>query len=96
MEWLGALAPAEEIYTPDWLVHQRRSLPRRGRPFWLVAVEGNEVIGLGRDVLQVFDGGPGRRRTWVGVRPDRRGQGVGTMLWTRSRTTPVRPVVATL
>ena len=82
MEWLGALAPAEEIYTADWLVHQRRSLPRRGRPFWLVAVEGNEVIGLGRDVLEVFDGGPGRRRTWVGVRPDRRGQGVGTMVWT--------------
>ena len=80
-EWLDALAPAEDVYTPALLVHQRRMAPARGRPLWLVAIHGGKPVGLGRDEPQIFGSRPGLRRTWVGVRPDVRRQGIGSRLW---------------
>lgn len=80
-EWLDPLAPAEDVYTAALLVHQRRMLPGRSRPSWVVAVLDNEPVGLGRDEPQIFGGRPGLRRTWVGVRPELRGQGIGSRLW---------------
>jgi mycothiol synthase len=82
-EWLAGLAPAEEVVTALWIVHQRRMLPARKRPLWLVAVVNGEPVGLGRDDPQIFGGTPGLRRTWVGVRPELRRRGVGSQLWWR-------------
>lgn len=80
-EWLDALAPAEEVYTAASLLHQRRRLPARRRPLWLVALADGELVGLGRDEPQIFGSRPGLRRVWVGVRPDVRGRGIGSRLW---------------
>jgi len=80
-EWLDKLAPADDVYTAAYLIHERRVPPRRERPVWLVAVLNGEPVGLGRDEPQVFGGRPGLRRTWVGVRPDCRRRGIGTRLW---------------
>ena len=80
-EWLDALAPAEDVYTPALLVHQRRMAPARRRPLWRVAVLDGEPVGVGRDEPQIFGGTPGVRRTWVGVRPDLRRRGIGSRLW---------------
>ncbi|MDQ6673180.1 MAG: GNAT family N-acetyltransferase [Chloroflexota bacterium] len=80
-EWLGALAPAEEVYTAASLLHQRRMLPARRRPLWLVAVVDGQPVGLGRDEPQIFGDRPGLRRTWVGVRVDLRRRGLGSRLW---------------
>jgi GNAT superfamily N-acetyltransferase len=80
-EWLDALAPAEDVYTAALLVHQRRMLPARRRPVWLVALRDGEPVGLGREEPQIFGSRPGLRRTWVGVRPDLRRQGIGSRLW---------------
>ncbi|MGI9147531.1 MAG: GNAT family N-acetyltransferase [Chloroflexota bacterium] len=80
-EWLTALAPAEDVYTAASLMHQRRMLPARRRPRWLVAVVDGQLVGLGRDEPQIFGGQPGLRRTWVGVRADFRRRGLGSQLW---------------
>ena len=80
-EWLDGLAPAEDVYTPALLVHQRRMLPARRRPLWLVAVLDGEPVGIGRDEPQIFGSTPGVRRTWIGVRPDLRHRGIGSRLW---------------
>jgi GNAT superfamily N-acetyltransferase len=80
-EWLDALAPAEDVFTPAVVVHQRRMLPAREHPLWLVAVVDGEPVGLGRDEPQIFGSRPGLRRTWVGVRPDLRRRGIGSRLW---------------
>lgn len=80
-EWLDSLAPAEDVYTGASLVHQRRMLPVRGRPIWLVALVDGEQIGLGREEPQIFGGRPGLRRTWIGVRADLRRRGIGSRLW---------------
>lgn len=80
-EWLDPLAPADDVYTGAVLTHQRRMLPARKRPRWLVAVVDGEPVGLGRDEPQIFGGRPGLRRTWVGVRPDFRRRGIGSQLW---------------
>jgi len=82
-EWLDLLAPAEDVYTAASLVHQRRMLPGRRRPQWLVAVLDGARVGLGRDEPQIFGGRPGLRRAWVGVRPDLRRRGRGSQLWQR-------------
>ena len=80
-EWLDALAPAEDVYTPALLIHQRRMLPVRRRPLWMVALLDGEPVGLGRDEPQIFGGRLARRRTWIGVRPDLRQRGIGSRLW---------------
>jgi GNAT superfamily N-acetyltransferase len=80
-EWLDRLAPAEDVYTADLLIHQRRMLPARRRPLWLVAVLKGEPVGLAREEPQIFGSRPGLRRTWVGVRPDLRRRGIGGRLW---------------
>lgn len=80
-EWVDSLAPAEDVYNAALLLHQRRMLPARRRPLWLVAVLAGEPVGLGREEPQIFGGRPGLRRTWVGVRADLRQRGVGSRLW---------------
>ncbi len=82
-EWMAQLAPAEDVYTTPLLVHQRRMLPRRRHPLWLVAWLEGEPVGLARDEPQIFGSRPGLRRTWVGVRPDLRRRGIGGELWQR-------------
>jgi GNAT superfamily N-acetyltransferase len=82
-EWIDQLAPADDIYTSSMLVHQRYMVPRRRQPLWLVALIDDQPVGLARDEPQIFGRRPGVRRAWVGVRPDRRGQGIGAELWRR-------------
>jgi mycothiol synthase len=82
-KWIDQLAPADDIYTPSMLLHQRRMPPRRLQPLWLVALIEGEPIGLARDEPQIFGSRPGLRRVWVGVRPDVRRRGVGADLWQR-------------
>lgn len=78
---MDQLGLAEEVYTPARLVHQRRMLPARGRPSWLVAVVDNEPVALGRDEPQIFGSRPGQRRIWVGVHPEQRRKGIGSEVW---------------
>lgn len=78
---MDRIGVAEEVCTPARLVHQRRMLPARGKPLWLVAVVDNAPVGLGRDEPQIFGGRSGLRRTWVGVHPDHRREGIGSQLW---------------
>jgi GNAT superfamily N-acetyltransferase len=80
-EWLDRLSPAEDVYTAALLVHQRRMLPGRRRPLWLVALLDGEPIGFGREEPQIFGARPGLRRTWIGVRPDFGRRGIGSRLW---------------
>lgn len=82
-EWLDSLSPADDVTTPAGLVHQRRILPRRGRPLWLVAMSDGGPVGFGYEEPQLYEAQQGLRRIWVGVRPDMRQRGIGARLWER-------------
>jgi GNAT superfamily N-acetyltransferase len=69
------------VQTAESLVDRQTAEPPRAQRRSWVAVEGSEVIGFAVSYFQWFGGEVGKARLWVGVRDDRRRQGIGTSLW---------------
>jgi GNAT superfamily N-acetyltransferase len=76
-----ATVTAASVHTPDSLRRRERTEPRRRS--W-IALEGGELVGFAVSFLQLWTAEEGRMRVWVGVREDRRRQGVGSALWERA------------
>ncbi|HLM33539.1 MAG TPA: GNAT family N-acetyltransferase [Gaiellaceae bacterium] len=88
----SAAASIARAANPHWLWtgpsvrHEFESQPARARPNWLVAVEGDEVVGWAAAGLTWQVATPGVAELWVGVRQDREGEGIGRELFDRSET----------
>jgi len=71
----------EEVVTSEQLLHKWRVMPRRAKPLWLVAHDGETLIGHALVEPQIFGGRRGLRRIWVGVAPSHRERGLGGRLF---------------
>jgi GNAT superfamily N-acetyltransferase len=69
------------IQTAESLRHRQVSEPARARRRSWVAVEGDDVVGYATALFDWWGGETGKGRLWVGVREDRRRQGLGSELW---------------
>lgn len=72
------------LWTAAGLLHEYESQPERARRNWLVAVDGDEVVGWAAANLAWQVATPGAAELWVVVRPDREGKGIGSELYDRS------------
>jgi ribosomal protein S18 acetylase RimI-like enzyme len=88
----SAVAGIARAANPHWLWtrasvrHEYESQPPRARANWLVAVEGDDVVGWAAAGLTWQVASPGVAELWVAVRRDREGQGIGRELFDRSET----------
>ena len=80
-ELLRPLALFEEVVTSAALLHRRLAMPRRAKALWLVAHEGDRLLGHGLVEPQIFGGAPRLRRIWVGVAPSHQKMGLGSRLF---------------
>ncbi len=86
----AAVAHMARAATPYWLwtaasvLHEHQSQPERARANWLVAVDGDQVIGWAEANLTWQVASPGVADVWVVVRPDREGEGTGRELYAQS------------
>lgn len=62
-------------------MHRTTQEPSRARRASWVAVADNELVGFASAYFYWYGGEAGNGRIWVGVRPDRRGEGIGSALW---------------
>lgn len=87
-----AVAILARAANPHWLwtaasvLHEYESQPERARANWLVAVDGDELVGWAAAGLTWQVASPGVAELWVVVRPDREGEGIGRELFDRSET----------
>ena len=72
------------LWTAAGLLHEHESEPERARGKWLVAADGDEVVGWAAANLRWQVATPGAAELWVVVRPDREGEGLGSDLFDRS------------
>lgn len=80
-ELLRPLVLLAQVVTGEELLHRWRVVPRRARTLWLVALEGDRLVGHALVEPQIFGGGPDLRRLWVGVAQSHRGRGLGSRLF---------------
>jgi GNAT superfamily N-acetyltransferase len=69
------------VQTGASLVHRTTQEPSRARRASWVAVSDDELVGFASAYYSWYGGEVGNGRIWVGVRPDRRGEGTGSALW---------------
>jgi GNAT superfamily N-acetyltransferase len=62
-------------------MHRSTQEPSRAQRASWVAVAGDELVAFASAHFQWYGGEVGNGRIWVGVRPDRRGDGIGSALW---------------
>lgn len=72
LDWAGS---------PAGLLHRLTSHPKRARQACWLAEQGGEVVGIGRARLRWEVSERGVGTFWIGVRPDRRGRGLGSELF---------------
>jgi GNAT superfamily N-acetyltransferase len=87
-----AVAAIARAANPHWLwtaasvLHEYESEPERARASWLVAIDGEVVVGWAPAGLTWQVASPGVAELWVAVRPGREGEGRGHELYDRSET----------
>lgn len=62
-------------------MHRTTQEPARARRASWVAVADDELVAFASAYFYWYGGEVGNGRIWVGVRPDRRGEGIGSALW---------------
>ncbi|HYM63136.1 MAG TPA: GNAT family N-acetyltransferase [Gaiellaceae bacterium] len=67
-------------------MHEHESQPERARGNWLVAVEGDQILGWATANLTWQVASADVADLWIAVRPDREGEGIGSELFDRSET----------
>ncbi len=81
---LARAANPHWLWTAESLLHEYESQPERARANWLVAVDGDEVVGWAEAGLTWQVASAGVAEMWVVVRSDRQGEGFGRKLFNRS------------
>lgn len=71
----------EAVLTAEGLIYWRRSSPRTTHTRWWVAAEGDRHLGLAMTGLENWTSEEGIANLWVGVHPDRRGEGIGSRMY---------------
>lgn len=71
----------EWVLTAEGLLYWRRSSPPATHTRWWVAAEGDHRLGLAMAGLENWTSEEGVANLWVGVHPDRRGEGIGSRLY---------------
>ncbi|MGI8606281.1 MAG: GNAT family N-acetyltransferase [Gaiellaceae bacterium] len=85
-----SVAAAARAANPHWLwtaasvLHEYESSPQRARANWLVAVDGDQVVGWAAANLTWQVASPDVADLWVAVRVDREDEGLGRELFDRS------------
>ena len=69
------------LQTGASLVHRTTQEPSRARRASWVAVAEDELVAFASAYFYWYGGEVGNGRIWVGVRPDRRSEGIGSSLW---------------
>jgi GNAT superfamily N-acetyltransferase len=100
----AAVAAIARSASPYWLwtgasvLHEYECQPPRARAKWLVAAEGDEVVGWSAANLRWQVESPDVAELWVAVRQDWEGKGIGGELFDRSeahlRASSARKVTA--
>ena len=82
---VGAVVPIVAAAEP-WLTTERGFLhrvhhaPTRSHARWFVAEDAGDVVGVGLGAIEWHLAGGELAEVWVAVRPDRRGNGIGSVL----------------
>ena len=77
---LSDLVPVT-LQTGPSLLHRTTHEPSRAQRASWVAVADDELVAFASAYFYWYGGEVGNGRIWVGVRPDRRGDGIGSALW---------------
>jgi GNAT superfamily N-acetyltransferase len=72
------------LWTAASMLHEYESQPERARANWLVAVDGDEVVGWAAAGLTWQVASAGVAELWVVVPSERQGEGIGRKLFDRS------------
>jgi GNAT superfamily N-acetyltransferase len=81
---LARVANPHWLWTAASVLHEYENQPERARANWLVAVDGDEVVGWAAAGLTWQVASAGVAEMWVVVRPERGGEGIGRKLFDRS------------
>lgn len=68
------------VVTPAFLAHRERAEPERARRRSWLALDNGEAVGFATAAVK-WDEPDALARLWIGVRPDRRGHGLGAALY---------------
>lgn len=80
-ELVGSLFPQPNAVTETTIAHWFESSPKRARNRVWVAYDGSELVGWADGQLRWSVAEEGLTELWVGIRADRRGQGLGRRLY---------------
>jgi len=81
---LARVANPHWLWTAASVLHEYENQPERARANWLVAVDGDEVVGWAAAGLTWQVASAGVAEMWVVVRPERGREGIGRKLFDRS------------
>jgi GNAT superfamily N-acetyltransferase len=74
-----------QVVTPRTIWHRaNRPIERERRRDWVVEI-GGEIVGCGQAGFEWWVPTPGKGYFWIGVHPERRGQGIGGALYGTAR-----------